>query len=89
MRIMMIPGERNEELIEQTLAAIDTCKANDDSDYGPIITLIEQYGVEEVYDALYYACSEGDAKLTEQANYFYDQICYDEVDEFIDLMIGI
>ena len=87
MQIMIIPGPRNEELIEKTRAAVYACKANEDDDYSIIIDLMKEYGESEIFDALYYVCDDADVKLTEQANYFFDEIHYDDPHEFIDLMI--
>lgn len=88
MKIMMIPGPRNEELIEKTRVAVYACQANGDDNYSVIVDLMKEYGESEIYDALYYVCDNAEAKLTEQANYFFDQIHYDDPYEFIDLMIS-
>ena len=54
MKIMMIPGERNEELILKVREAAAECRADENSD--AIDILIDEYGLVDVFDALYYAC---------------------------------
>lgn len=87
MKIMMIPGERNEELILKVHEATVECHADENSDV--IDILIDEYGLVDVFDALYYACENGDKMLRQQADYFLDLLYCDEANSYISRMTGI
>ena len=87
MKIMMIPGERNEELIQQVREATTECRADENSD--AIDILIDEYGLVDVFDALYYACEDGEEMLRQQMDYFLDLLYCDEANSYISRMTGI
>ena len=87
MKIMMIPGERNEELILKVREAITECHADENSD--AIDILIDEYGLVDVFDALYYACEDGEDMLQQQSDYFLDLLYCDEANSYINRMTGI
>lgn len=93
MKIMMIPGERNEELILKVREATATF-LNDDNmeneEYFDVIdTFIDEYGTDAVYDALYYNCENKEEMLQDQADYFCYLLFNDEVKYYISRMVGI
>jgi len=95
MKIMMIPGERNEELIlkvREATAPLHNEEGCEDSEYHEcfeaIDNLIEEYGLVEMFDALYYACENRDEMLQDQTSYFNDLLYCDEVNYYIGRMTG-
>ena len=84
---MMIPGERNEELILKVREATTACRADENSD--AIDNLIDEYGLVDVFDAMYYACENRDEMLQQQTDYFLDLLYCDEADHYISRMTGI
>jgi len=87
MKIMMIPGERNEELILKVREATAACRADVNSD--ALDNLIDEYGLVDVFDAMYYACENRDEMLQQQTDYFLDLLYCDEADYYISRMTGI
>lgn len=83
MKIMMIPGKRNEELIAKMkeLREIDYDKMYDYFD-----ELIADHGESVAYNTLYYACGDGDEMLASQAAYFENMLFNDEQEYYIKRM---
>ena len=95
MKIMMIPGERNEELILKVREATEVLRNDEgceDSEYYEcfevINNLIDEYGLTEMFDALYYVCENRDEMLQQQTAYFNDLLYHDEVNYYIGRMTG-
>lgn len=84
MKVILVPGQRDEALISKVKVL---CDNHDDSN--AIYDLIDEYGVDAVYDALYYACENRDAMLADQTLYFQGCLYYDEQKYYIDRMIGL
>ena len=87
MKIKMIPGSRNEELILKVREAAANCRADENSN--AIHDLTDEYGLIEVFDALYYACENGEEMLQQQSDYFLDLLYCEEADYYINRMIGV
>ena len=87
MKIMMIPGERNEEMILKVREATAACRADENSE--ALDNLIDEYGLVDVFDALYYACEDREEMLRQQADYFLDLLYCDEANYYISRMTGI
>lgn len=87
MKIMMIPGERNEELILKVHEATVACCTDEISE--ALDDLIDEYGLVDVFDAMYYACENRDEMLQQQTDYFLDLLYCDEADYYISRMTGI
>ena len=87
MKIMMIPGERNKELILKVREATAACRADENSD--ALYNLIDEYGQVDVFDALYYACEAGEKMLQQQTDYFLNLLYSEESDYYISRMTGI
>lgn len=84
MKIMMIPGTRNEELI----AKMKELRENDyDEMYDYFEELIADYGESVAYDTLYYACEDGDEMLESQAAYFEQVLFDDEREYYVERML--
>lgn len=84
MKIMMIPGTRNEELI----AKMKELRENDyDEMYDYFDELIADYGESVAYDTLYYACEDGDEMLESQAAYFEQVLFDDEREYYVERML--
>ena len=86
MKIKMIPGEYNAELVEKIKAlAANFDSANfDEFDAMEMLgDLQEEYGRDALMDGLYYACAARDAKLADQELYFADQLYGDEFLSFV------
>jgi len=84
MKIMMIPGERNEELI----AKMKELRENGyDEMYDYFDELIDDYGESVAYDTLYYACEDGNEMLESQAAYFEQMLFDDEREYYIERML--
>lgn len=84
MKIMMIPGERNEELI----AKMKELRENDyDEMYDYFEELIADYGESVAYDTLYYACEDGDEMLASQTAYFEQMLFNDEREYYVERML--
>ncbi len=87
MKIKMIPGPRNEELILKVREAIADCRADKNS--AAIYDLSIEYGLVEVFDALYYACENREEMLQDQTESLLDWLYCEETDYYISRMIGI
>ena len=87
MKIMMIPGERNEELILKVREATADCRADENSD--ALDNLIDEYGLVDVFDAMYYACENRDEMLQQQTDYFLNLLYCEESNYYISRMTGI
>ena len=84
MKIMMIPGTRNEELI----AKMKELREKDyDEMYDYFVGLIADYGESVAYDTLYYACEDGDEMLASQAAYFEQMPFDDEREYYVERML--
>ncbi len=80
MKIVITPGERNEELIEEVKRVKATATPEEWEDY-----LVKNVALnEELMDALYYA-NEPDSKhaLEDQAQYFHDLLTDYEREYFV------
>jgi len=87
MDIKMIPGPRNEELILKVREAIADYRADENS--AAISDLSAEYGLAEVFDALYYACENREEMLQDQTESLLDWLYCEETDYYISRMIGI
>lgn len=87
MKIMMIPGERNEELILKVREAAAACRADENSD--AIDNLIDECGLVDVFDAMYYACENRDEMLQQQTDCFLDLLYCEESNYYISRMTGL
>ena len=74
MKVVLIPGPRNEELIRDIKRKKMELSEEDWEEY--VMELVSQG--EEYFDALYYACENGEEMLKEQASYFYGCLVNDE-----------
>ena len=84
MKIMMIPGTRNVELIEK----MKELRENDyDKMYDYFEELIADYGESVAYDTLYYACEDGDEMLASQTAYFEHMLFNDEREYYVERML--
>ena len=83
MKVQLVAGPRNEELIREILEVKARLAADPDDDelMDEWMQFVDDcaYKGDEYMDALYYACENGDAMLEEQARYFHDCLLYDEV----------
>ena len=95
MKIMMIPGERNEELILKVREATATYYDDDREDFeydeyrDVMDNLIDAYGLDAMLDALYYACENGDEMLRQQVDYFVERLHEDEIGYYFHRMTGV
>ena len=74
MKVVLIPGPRDEELIAEILEAKSKMDADEWEEY---MTDIVCQG-EAYMDAMYYACENGDEMLEDQAQYFENCLLGDE-----------
>lgn len=74
MKVVLIPGPRDEELIFEIRKAKETMEHEEYIDYMKELAA----SGEEYIDAMYYACNNRDVMLEEQAKYFYDCLLNDE-----------
>lgn len=74
MKVVLIPGPRNEELIAEIRKAKETMEHEEYIDY---MKELADNG-EEYIDAMYYACNNREAMIEEQAQYFHDCLLNDE-----------
>ena len=78
MRIKMIPGEYNAELVETVKNMMKQ------PDYGELLDeFATQHGKEALMDAMYYAHEKRDEQLADQEAYFQQQLTDDELPYFI------
>ncbi len=85
MRVVLVPGPRDEELIAEILKNKATMDEEDWWEY--VHDLVSEHE-EGNFDALYYACENGDAMLEDQATYFRDCLLWDERYYYADRMGG-
>ena len=84
MKIMMVPGARNEELI----AKMNELREKDYVEmYDYFNELIADYGESVAYDTLYYACEDGDEMLASQTAYFEYMLFNDEREYYVERML--
>lgn len=92
MKVLLVAGPRNEELIREILEVKARLTSDPDDD-----VLMDEWQAfvddcackgDEYMDALYYACENGDEMLAEQAKYFHDCLLYDEVHYYAARMGG-
>ena len=86
MKIKMIPGEYNAELVEKIRALaenLDSANSDEFDAMEMLGDLQEEYGRGALMDGLYYACAARDAKLADQELYFDDQLYGDEFPSFV------
>lgn len=74
MKVVLVPGPRNEELIQEIKRKKMELPEDDWEEY--VMGLVDQG--EEYFDALYYACESSGEMLEEQASYFHDRLLNDE-----------
>ena len=84
MKIMMVPGARNEKMIAKMK---DLREKDYDEMYDYFDELIADYGESVAYDTLYYACEDGDEMLASQAAYFEQMLFDDEREYYIERML--
>ena len=51
--------------------------------------MLDEYGLVDVFDALYYACEDGEDMLQQQSDYFLDLLYCDEASSYISRMTGL
>lgn len=85
MKVKIIPGPRDEEKIRAITNAHETLSASEWEEfcYKCVSTHDDTW-----FDALYYACKDGDAALREQEEYFLDTILCGEEDFYAARMGG-
>ena len=76
MKIVLVPGPRNEELVQEILKK-KLEFTEDEEAWVDYVTDLVWLG-DEYFDALYYACENGDEMLEEQAKYFHERLLDDE-----------
>ena len=74
MKVVLMAGPRNEEMIREIHEKKATLAAEDWMDY----CISNAYLGDEFFDALYYACENGDEMLADQAHYFHEQLLRSE-----------
>lgn len=82
MKVVLIPGPRNEELIREIVEAKARLCVDPSNDVlmAEWAEFVDDYACrgDEYMDALYYACENGDEMLADQAKYFHDCLVYEE-----------
>ena len=84
MKVVLVPGPRNEELIDEIKRMKIDLPSEEWEEY--VCRLVEQG--DECFDALYYACENGDQNLETQARYFHESLLCHEKDYYASLMGG-
>lgn len=84
MKVVLVPGPRNEELIREIKRMKIELSSEEWEEY--VCELVEQG--DEYFDALYYACENGAENLETQARYFHELLLYHEKDYYAGLMGG-
>ena len=74
MKVVLIPGPRNEELIAEMMEAKSRMDAEEWEEY---LTDCVCQG-DEYMDAMYYICENGDEMLEDQAAFFHERLLEDE-----------
>lgn len=85
MKVVLVPGPRNEELIREILK--NKATMSEEEWYAYACDLVADHD-EANFDALYYTCENGDAMLEDQASYFHDCLLWDEYYCYADRMSG-
>ena len=83
MKIKMIPGEYNAELVDK----VKNIKLQPDCEEA-LETLEAAYGKDALMDALYYACETRDERLADQEAYFQQQLTDEEFSYFVERFLA-
>ena len=83
MKIKMIPGEYNAELVEK----VKNIKMHSDHEE-ELEALEAAYGKAALMDALYYACETRDERLADQEAYFQQQLTDEEFSYFVERFLA-
>ena len=83
MKIKMIPGEYNAELVEK----VKNIKLQPDYEE-ELEDLEAAYGKDALMDALYYACETRDERLADQEAYFQQQLTDEEFSYFVERFLA-
>lgn len=83
MKIKMIPGEYNAELVEK----VKNIKLHSDHEK-ELEALEAAYGKDALMDALYYACEARDERFADQEAYFQQQLMDEEFAYFIERFLA-
>ncbi len=83
MKVKLIPGPRDEEKIAAILNAKKTMSLDDWYDFCGKCAWTHD---DTWFDALYYACENGDEMLADQAQYFQYCLLYEEHDYYAERM---
>ena len=83
MKIKMIPGEYNAELVEKVknIKLLPDCEEE-------LEALEAAYGKDALMDALYYACETRDERLADQEAYFQQQLMDEEFAYFVERFLA-
>lgn len=84
MKVVLIPGPRNEELIAEMLEAKSRMDGEEWEEY--LLECASQG--DEYMDAMYYICENGEEMLEEQAQYFENCLLGDESAYYVARMGG-
>lgn len=82
MKVVLVPGSRNEELINR-IKQIKTAYPDEAWEQ-----LQEYEETEEFFDALFYACENGEEMLQEQMEYFQYALMHEENEYFVQRMLA-
>lgn len=85
MKVKIIPGPRDEEKIRAIMNARETLSA---SEWEEFCSCCVSTHDDTWFDALYYACEDGDKALQEQEEYYLDSLLYGEEDFYAARMGG-
>lgn len=90
MKVKLLPGPRNEELIEyvRNLLALDRDSEEWYDAYGDLYGHIKEADASDMMDALYYASEYREAALADQEKYLNWLMTHEEYGYFLDRMIG-
>lgn len=83
MKIKMIPGEYNAELVEK----VKNIKLHSNHEE-ELEALEAAYGKDALMDALYYACEARDERLADQEAYFRQQLTDEEFAYFVERFLA-
>lgn len=84
MKVVLIPGPRDEELIAEMLEAKSRMYSEEWEEY--LLECASQG--DEYMDAMYYICENGEEMLEEQAQYFENSLLGDESAYYVARMGG-
>ena len=79
MKVVLVAGPRNEEMVREIREMKETLSAEDWMEY----CSSNAHLGDEFFDALYYACENADEMIQEQAQYFHDLLLWDEAGYFV------